>query len=52
VGPVDEYVLVAETECCNRKVYCVPVQMLIAPSVDVALEWTKMKKGGIVNDVA
>jgi hypothetical protein len=52
VGPVDEYVLVAETECCNKKVFCVPVQMLIAPSVDVALEWTQMKKGGVPHGVA
>jgi hypothetical protein len=46
VGPVDEFVLVGETECCNRTVYAVPVQMLIAPTIEIAEAAMKIKKGG------
>lgn len=46
VGPVDEFVLVGETHCCNKTVFCVPVQMLIAPNRSALDEIQGAKKGG------
>jgi hypothetical protein len=45
-GPVDEFVLIGETHCCNRTVYGVPVQMLIAPDRTTVDELQIAKKGG------
>src|SRR4051812_5452577 len=45
-GPVDDFVLVGETHCCNKTVFAVPVQMVIAPNVEAALEIQSIKKGG------
>jgi hypothetical protein len=44
-GPVSEFVLVAETHCCNRTVYCVPVSIQILPNEAMQ----QLQKGGNEN---
>jgi hypothetical protein len=51
-GPVDEFVLVGETHCCNKAVFAVPVQMVIAPNIEAAKEIQEIKKGGMKNGTA
>jgi hypothetical protein len=42
-GPLDNYVLIAETHCCNSTVYCVPDTWSVVTHKDEALSLLHMK---------
>ena len=45
-GPVDDFVLVGETHCCDKTVFAVPVQMLIVPNIEAVTDLQSTLKGG------
>lgn len=42
-GPIDEYLLAAETHCCNRPIFAIPDSWIIAPSQAEAESIMEMK---------
>lgn len=45
-GELSEFVMQAETHCCNRSIYCVPIGWDTTTHVELALDILKMRKGG------
>lgn len=49
-GPLDEFVLVGETECCRKTIYAIPHEFTVVPTRDAAVQLMNDKtyslKGG------